>query len=128
NSDGSVTEVLSCTKRGIVAQSKRFGKRLASTDLGRYKVASRGDLVFDPMLLWDASIGFVNDYESGVVSPAYSTFRFRSDKGSRTYFESLLYSHTMRERYRLISQGTNQRRRKAPAEAFLSTEIPIPPT
>jgi type I restriction enzyme S subunit len=127
NSDNAVQTVLSCTKiAGIISQEQRFGKRLASANIARYKVVKRGDLVYDPMLLWDASIGFVNDFDIGVVSPAYSTFHFQQDAGCKRFIEHFLYTHVMRERYKFISQGTNVRRRKAPDKAFLETKVLVP--
>lgn len=121
--------ILSCTKtQGIVGQLERFGKRLASASIARYKVVHRGDLVYDPMLLWDGSIGFVQNYECGVVSPAYATFTSATRNADQKFFEVLFDSYYMRHQYKVISQGTNTRRRKAPADAFLGVEVPVPPT
>lgn len=121
--------ILSCTKTGgIVSQAERFGKRLASKSLIRYKIVRKGDLIYDPMLLWDASIGFLKRYDIGVISPAYFTFHFDESRGDRNFFENFFYSHYMRQMYKIISQGTNVRRRKAPKEAFLNIEIKLPPS
>jgi type I restriction enzyme S subunit len=128
NADRGVELVYSCTKTaGIVPQAERFGKRLASADLVRYKVVEPGDLVYDPMLLWDGSIGFVPANARGVVSPAYETFSV-NDAANREYFSVLLKSYNLIHRYRQISQGTNTRRRKAHPRDFLKTVVPIPPT
>lgn len=119
--------VLSCSKLyGIIAQSERFEKRIASTDVSRYKVVRRYDLVYDPMLLWDASIGFVENYDVGVVSPAYCTFEFIGHEFHRRYLIYLLSTHELKHYYKVISQGTNRRRRKAPSSAFLDLGIKIP--
>ena len=119
--------VLSCsTIHGIVPQSRIFSRRIASQNTERYKVVNRGDLVYDPMLLWDASIGFLEVVERGVVSPAYSTFKFRQENGVREFFKHLIKTHYLREHYKYISQGTNVRRRKAPTEAFYRLRVPIP--
>jgi type I restriction enzyme S subunit len=112
---------------GIIDQEERFGKRLASENTSNYKVVLRGDLVYDPMLLWDASIGFVNKYDEGLVSPAYATFSFKGDKTDREFLESSFDGHYMRHMYKIISQGTNTRRRKAPADDFLEIPIKLPP-
>lgn len=118
--------VYSCTKTvGIVPQAERFSKRLASTDLSRYKVVSPGDLVYDPMLLWDGSIGFVPDRGRGVVSPAYETFSVREGL-NRDYLRTLLKSHRLLYLYKKISRGTNTRRRKAMADDFLNLRVPMP--
>lgn len=128
NSDRSADIIYSCTKTsGIVLQSERFGKRLASADLARYKVVERGDLVYDPMLLWDGSIGFVPNNGRGVVSPAYETF-IVNDNANRDYFWPLLKSYSLLHRYTQISQGTNERRRKAHPKDFLKLVVPMPPT
>lgn len=128
NADRTVDLVYSCTKTaGIVPQAERFGKRLASKDLARYKVIEPGDLVYDPMLLWDGSIGFVPSNGRGVVSPAYETFAVK-DAANREYFWPLFKSYNLVHRYKQISQGTNTRRRKAHPSDFLKTVVPMPPT
>lgn len=74
--------ILSCSKvYGIVPQDQVFYKRIASEDLGRYKIVEYSNLVYDPMLLWDASIGFVESVDKGVISPAYNTFKFVGSDG-----------------------------------------------
>ena len=47
----SVSKVL-----GIVPQSEKFKKRVASNDISNYKIIRKGDFAYDPMLLWDGSI------------------------------------------------------------------------
>jgi type I restriction enzyme S subunit len=124
---GKDLTILSCTKnQGIIAQADRFSKRIASKDLSRYKVVEKGDLIYDPMLLWDASISFLKNFDRGVISPAYFTFKFNFEKGIKEYFEFFLDSHYMREHYKSISRGTNVRRKKAPHVDFLSIKIIVP--
>lgn len=127
NHKNSISLILSCSKLyGIIAQSERFNKRIAAKDISRYKIVQKNDLVYDPMLLWDASIGFVKNYEEGVVSPAYSTFTYIGDKDIFEYFKQLIYSYELRYYYKIISQGTNRRRRKATSNAFLKLKIKLP--
>lgn len=119
--------VLSCSKLyGVIPQAERFEKRIASQNIQRYKIVEQGDLVFDPMLLWDASIGLVEAIPVGVVSPAYTTLKFREDRGERNYFRYLLKTHYFRENYKFVSQGTNVRRRKVPVSAFLGISHKFP--
>jgi type I restriction enzyme S subunit len=121
--------VLSCsTIYGIVPQTKLFNRRIASDNTERYKVVQRGDLIYDPMLLWDTSIGFLETIDKGIVSPAYTTFKFKHKNGEREFFKYFIRTHYLREHYKFISQGTNARRRKAPAEAFLNLKIMVPST
>lgn len=129
NANGAEKLVLSCTKLyGIISQMERFERRIASASISHYKVVKRGQLVYDPMLLWDRSIGFVKGYDSGVVSPAYATFAINSELADPDFFEALFDSHFMRHQYKVISKGTNQRRRKAEPRDFLGVRVLVPPT
>ncbi|MCY1019690.1 restriction endonuclease subunit S [Pyxidicoccus sp. MSG2] len=127
NRDRRVQLPLSCSKLyGVIPQAERFEKRMASADLSRYQVVRRNNLVYDPMLLWDASIGFVETVDEGVISPAYNCFRFKGDAMERSWFRYLFQTHYMKHQYKVISQGTNTRRKKAPAGAFLGITIEMP--
>ncbi len=127
NSNGEDLPVLSCSKvHGVIPQSEKFDRRVASKDTSNYKVVERGNLVYDPMLLWDGSIGFVDCVNQGVVSPAYYTFQFNEQDGDRDFFRHLLAIHRVRYQYEAISQGTNTRRQKAPRDAFLGIEVEVP--
>ena len=128
NSEEEQLPVLSCSKvHGIIPQEEKFDKRVASKDTSNYKVVEEGDLVYDPMLLWDGSIGFVKGIQKGIVSPAYYTFKFKVDDLDQVFFEHLLESHYVKYQYEAISQGTNTRRQKAPRQAFLGIKIEVPP-
>ncbi len=83
-----------------------------------------GNLVYDPMLLWDASIGFVPNGE-GAVSPAYAVFKI-NEAESPSFWNEVLQSHYLRHMYKVISRGTNQRRRKAMPNDFLSVTVTLP--
>lgn len=124
--NGTPLEVLSCTKRGIVLQRHRFSKRMASRATHRYKVVRQGDFVYDPMLLWDGSMGFVDVADVGVVSPAYATLTFRGDESEKDYVSAVLDSQLVRHQFKVISQGTNQRRRKALPDDFLAIGCRVP--
>ena len=127
NKDRRDLTPLSCSKiYGIVPQSQIFDKRIASDDTSNYKVVQRGDLVYDPMLLWDASIGFVDSIDEGVISPAYATFHLNEKTGDRAFFRHFFDGHYMRHQYKVISQGTNTRRRKAMASDFLAVDARVP--
>lgn len=129
NGDGAVQLVYSCSKLyGIIPQSNRFKHRVAAKNVTNYKIVEPGDLVFDPMLLWDASIGFVPPGIPGVVSPAYTTLSLTADSGSRAFLAHALFSHYARHMYRVASRGTNVRRKKVLTSDFLRIRIPVPPT
>ncbi|WP_417214866.1 restriction endonuclease subunit S [Alcanivorax sp.] len=112
---------------GIVPQSQKFKKRVASANIERYKVLRRGEFAYDPMLLWDGSINQLNCVSEGVVSPAYYTFRVNPKKVIPEYFVQLLKSNFLLSFYQVISKGTNKRRQKAEIKDFLNGEFQFPP-
>jgi type I restriction enzyme, S subunit len=119
-------EVMSCSKvHGVILQSQKFKRRVASKNTTNYKVIQPGGFVYDPMLLWDGSIGR-NDYNfPGVVSPAYYVFEDTSSVDA-LYLRYLLRSPAMIPQYQRISEGTNVRRRKAKFEDFAQIPVPLP--
>jgi type I restriction enzyme M protein len=118
--------VLSVTKtRGLMLASDRFGKRLYSADLSRYRVARRGQLVIDPMLLWDGAAGLQRIVDAGLVSPDYRVFDVIGDHNP-DYVEFLLRSDAMRPRFRSGARGTNVRRNRVTRDFFNSIQIRVP--
>ncbi len=119
-------DVLSCSKIwGVILQSEKFKHRVASSDISRYKVVHSGMFVFDPMLLWDGSIGR-NEYPfPGAVSPAYSVFKL-VDGVDASFLTYLLRSSLMTAAYRRISEGTNVRRKKAKFRDFATIAMLLP--
>lgn len=119
--------VFSCSKiYGIVIQSDRFDHRQSSEETERYKIVEPGDFVFDPMLLWDGSIGR-NHYDyPGLVSPVYTVFRPVDGDLPPDVLELILRSPAMKATFVAISLGTNVRRRKVEFQDFASIKVPVP--
>lgn len=111
---------------GILPQSERFKKRVASADTKRYKVLEPGDLAYDPMLLWSGSVARNDTGKAGVISPAYTVFR-TNDRVRSTYLLRYLQMEGRLPFYESISHGTNERRRKAHFADFAELTIPLPP-
>jgi type I restriction enzyme S subunit len=123
---GADLPVLSLTKdRGLVLQTEKFKKRIASTDVSRYKKVELGEFVYDPMLLWSGSVARQMRVEEGVVSPAYYVFSADSTVDSN-YLEFVLRHPKMFHIYGSISQGTNIRRKKAAISDFFDLELLLP--
>ena len=118
----SVSKVL-----GIVPQSEKFNKRVASNDISNYKVIREGDFAYDPMLLWDGSINRMLREGEGAVSPAYVTFRVSSNSLDPEYLLHLLKASTTKNFYKSISKGTNVRRQKAEFRDFAAGDFSFPP-
>jgi len=125
--DSDEPVVLTLTeKKGFIPQEERFKKRLAISDTSIYKVVRRFDIAYTPYLLWAGAIAQNKDWESGIVSPAYPTFRVRNGYDPR-YVNRLLAGGPIHLRYDAISFGAVPRRRLAKVSDFLSIEIPEPP-
>jgi type I restriction enzyme, S subunit len=121
-------EPLSVTKhRGIVLQSEKFNKRIA-TDTSKYKVVKRGEFAYDPMSLYYGAIGRLTAIDEGVVSPAYITFDIDSSV-DRHWFWYLVNSELGLRAFIANTQGGNLhgKRRKTDWSAFSAVAFPTPP-
>ena len=118
--------MLTCTESGgLILQRERFAKRVATDDAGDYKIVRKGDIVYNPYLLWKGSIDQCWIVDFGITSPAYEVFRVR-EGFDPTIIGQLVTSPEMIKRYDGISFGTVQRRRRAPAGKFLELEVNVP--
>ena len=119
-------EVLTCTEvGGLILQRERFAKRVATKDASKYKVVRRGDIVYNPYLLWKGSIDQCWIVDLGITSPAYEVFTIRNG-WHRSIIGEIITSSEMIRRYDGISFGTVQRRRRASPENFLAMEVQVP--
>lgn len=118
--------ILSVSKDlGIVLQSEKFKRRIASDDTSNYKRVRFGQFVYDPMLLWAGNVGRQQRVDEGIVSPAYTVFEIFGEVDG-DYLECFLKHSEMLEVYKKISRGTNVRRQKALFSDFSSLPIPLP--
>lgn len=119
--------VLSVTKnRGIMLASERFGRAMHGRDLGKYRIAFRGSIIADPMLLWDGSIGLQTVSDAGLVSPDYRVYQPTADVSSE-FLATLARSPQMILRYQDGARGTNIRRNRITRSDFLAIPIELPP-
>jgi len=126
-SEGNTTPYSVSKVLGIVPQSEKFKKRVASNDISNYKIIRKGDFAYDPMLLWDGSINRMLREDTGAVSPAYVTFRVLDNSLDADYLLHFLKADTAKNFYKSISKGTNVRRQKAEFRDFASGEFAFPP-
>jgi type I restriction enzyme S subunit len=120
-------EVLTLTeKNGFLSQRERFNKRLAVEDTSDYKVVRRFDIAFNPYLLWAGAVAQNIDWDEGIVSPLYPTFRPRTGYEPR-FVDRLLRSPGMVARYDGIAFGSVPRKRRTSVEDFLALKISEPP-
>ena len=119
-------EILTCTEgAGLILQRERFAKRVATEDTTKYKRVRRGDVVYNPYLLWKGSIDQCWIVDEGITSPAYEIFRVKEGV-HRSLVGRLVTSPEMIRRYDGISFGTIERRRRAAPENFLNMEVRLP--
>lgn len=119
--------VLSVTKtRGPMLASERFGKVMHGRDLTRYRIARHNQIVADPMLLWDGSIGLQEVVEAGLVSPDYRVYQ----PGTRVdpkFMGLLVRSPSQVLHYQAGAKGTNVRRNRIARSDFLEIPFVLPP-
>ena len=119
--------VLSITMRnGIVRQSERFKKVIASKDVSAYKVVPRGCLVIAFPI--DEGLIYVQDVDNeGIMSPAYNVWDVNYAKVQMEYLVAYFHSAYAMKYYKDKLRGTTQRRRMLAKEDLLSMPIPLPP-
>ena len=119
--------VLSITMHnGLVLQSERFKKEIASSDKSQYKVVPRNKLVvafpIDEGLLSAQTI-----VDVGIVSPAYNLYDIDENKIFPCVLEYILRSDMSIQYYKSKLRGTTLRRRMIPKSDFDSMPIRLPP-
>jgi len=119
--------VLSMTMHeGLVDQSARFKKRIASTDLSDYKVVTRGQLVVS-FPIDEGVLDFQELYPAGLVSPAYGIWDVIDERRvDRRYLKLSLRSPRSFTYYRTKLRGSTARRRSLPADVFLALPVRLP--
>ncbi len=120
-------DILSVTKNGIVRQSDHFNKQIASEDNTGYKILRKGNLAFSAMNLWMGSLDVLEDYEIGIISPAYKVFSFNTKLMDIKFGRQFMRSEPMICQYKVNSeQGASIVRRNLDLKALLSTKVSIP--
>jgi type I restriction enzyme S subunit len=120
--------ILSMTMHhGLIDQSKKFKKQIASKDQSDYKVVQRGQLVVG-FPIDEGVLDFQNHYDAAIVSPAYGIWDLQ-DAGAidRRYLALFLRSPRAMTYYKAKLRGSTARRRSLPKEVFLALSVPVPP-
>lgn len=120
--------VLSITMHsGLVDQSTKFKKRVASKDTSSYRVVYANELVVG-FPIDEGVLGFQTKYPAAVVSPAYGIWKLKRPAETHIPFiEGYLRSSEARKIYANKMRGAVARRRSINREDFLAIEIPFPP-
>jgi len=120
-------EILSVTKNGIFKQSDQFNKQIASEDNIGYKILRKGNLVFSTMNLWMGSLDVLEQFDIGIVSPAYKIFEFNNELMLPCFGKYYMRSSYMIWRYNINSeQGASVVRKNLDLDSLLDTHVKIP--
>ncbi|MDI1343656.1 MAG: hypothetical protein PSV22_06100 [Pseudolabrys sp.] len=110
---------------GLVDQSVKFNKRIASEDLSDYKVVSRGQLVVG-FPIDEGVVGVQRLYDRAVVSPAYAVWNIDLNLVDADYLEAVLKHPRSLDYYRTKLRGSTARRRSIPRADFLALGFELP--
>ena len=131
SSEDSATKklpVLSLTKNwGLILQTDRFKKRIATDDVSNYKVIRRGQIVYNPYVIWEGAIHILEKYEAGLVSPVYPVLKTKEAVADSFYLDSWLRTPPAIAAYNKFAAGAVNRRRSIRKRDFWQIEIPLPP-
>lgn len=118
--------ILSITKDdGIVLQSTKFKKRIASKDTASYKVVPRGKLI-QGIHIDEANFAIQNLVDWGIVSPAYKIWDIDTAIVDPEYLALALRSEPSLAYYRRNLVGTVHRRGRMSNEVFYRLEVNLP--
>jgi type I restriction enzyme S subunit len=119
-------EVLSLTKNhGLIPQLQRFGKRIATEDVRKYKVVREGQIVYNPYVIWEGAVHRLNGRGAGLVSPVYPVWE--AVEGDSRFIDYLLRTPELIGAYNQLCSGAVNRRRSIKEAAFVGIEVLIPP-
>jgi type I restriction enzyme S subunit len=120
--------ILSLTRSlGLILQSERFGKRIATQDLSHYKVVRRGEVVYNPYVIWEGAVHALRNFASGLVSPAYPVWSVQKEIAEPYFVDELLRMPQAISAYNKYAAGAVNRRRAIRKRDFLRISIPLPP-
>jgi restriction endonuclease S subunit len=121
-------EIFAVSKyNGVVLAEEYFDKRIASKSLDGYKVIGPGDWVYSTIHIDEGSIAVNHFPFDGVVSPMYTSMKWRSGQHDASFFEYLLKSDAALIRYQENAQGTVNRRRSLSWKTFSDLVFFVPP-
>lgn len=110
---------------GLVEQSKKFKKRIASADTSSYKVVSEGQLVVG-FPIDEGVLAIQRGFDSAAVSPAYDVWDIVDTSIHSQFLERYLRSPHAIAYYRVKLKSTTARRRTLNRNDFLSLRVPKP--
>lgn len=121
-------QVLSLTKNfGLIWQSERFEKRIATIDVSKYKVVKKGQIVYNPYVIWEGAVHILRYYDEGLVSPVYPIWEAKIGIADPFFIDHNLRTPYAISEYNRLAAGAVNRRRSIRKPDFLKIKIPLPP-
>lgn len=118
--------VLSMTMHnGLVFQSDKFKKSVASQDKSTYKVVHRNQLVIG-FPIDEGVLATQRITDAGIVSPAYGVWDVDQTKIIPEFLEYALRSNCAIDYYKAKLRGSTARRRSLPTPTLLELDVPLP--
>ena len=118
--------ILSITKEfGIVLQSDKFKKRIASDDTSTYKIVPKGKLV-QGIHIDERNFAIQNIVDFGIVSPAYKIWNVDESKCNSEVLAYALRSDYVMKYIKSKFTGSVKRRENINYEDFMKTPINLP--
>ena len=123
---GRELPILSITKDyGIVMQSEKFKKRIASVNTDNYKIVPKGKLV-QGIHIDERNFAIQNIVDEGIVSPAYKTWNVDTEKAIPEIIEYALRTDETMDYIRSKFSGSIKRREKIDNKDFLNIKLNLP--
>ena len=118
--------VLSMTMHnGLVFQSDKFKKSVASQDKSTYKVVHRNQLVIG-FPIDEGVLATQRITDAGIVSPAYGIWDVDQTKIVPEFLEYALRCNRAIDYYKAKLRGSTARRRSLPTPTLLELDVPLP--
>ena len=118
--------VLSMTMHnGLVFQSDKFKKSVASQDKSTYKVVHRNQLVIG-FPIDEGVLATQRITDVGIVSPAYGIWDVDQTKIVPEFLEYALRCNRAIDYYKAKLRGSTARRRSLPTPTLLELDVPLP--
>lgn len=118
--------VLSMTvHNGLVFQSDKFKKSVASQDKSTYKVVHRNQLVIG-FPIDEGVLATQRITDAGIVSPAYGIWDVDQTKIIPEFLEYALRCNRAIDYYKAKLRGSTARRRSLPTPTLLELDVPLP--
>lgn len=118
--------VLSCSKyRGLVSSAEYFGKQVFSEDTSNYKVMRKGWFGFPANHIEEGSIGLLQDFDVGIVSPIYVVFSV-CDRVLPEYMYAVFKTEAFRHTFAISTNASVDRRGSLRWREFGLIRVPLP--